>query len=127
EVAVPDASSGTFLMVAADAYVVFSGSRAKRRPRDRTSAAVLVSPGDEGGPMTNGAIHTGTIDVGDLDLWTFTANVGDNIVVRIEIGRASCRERVWIRVYGATCELLNSSLGGVVADVSVAAVSISAL
>ena len=43
----------------------------------------VVSPGDEGGPMTNGALYTGTITVGDLDAWWFTANAGDSLVVRV--------------------------------------------
>src|SRR5258706_184607 len=53
--------------------------------------------------------HDGTNDLGDEDIWTFTANAKDNIVLRcgqlsgagpngyypwIQIGRASCRERV---------------------------------
>src|SRR5438093_728899 len=52
-----------------------------------SSDLVVVSAGDEGGPMTDGATNAGTIYLGDLDTWTFTATQG-------EIGRASCRERV---------------------------------
>src|SRR5437667_178400 len=48
--------------------------------------AVVVSAGDEGGPMTDGATNAGNIYQGDFDTWTFTATQ--------EIGRASCRERV---------------------------------
>ena len=40
-------------------------------------------PGDQGGPLTNGALHTGEILQGDLDVWTFTANAGDRIAVHI--------------------------------------------
>jgi len=38
-----------------------------------------VSAGDEGGTLTNGGIHTGTIDLGDVDLWTFHADALDTI------------------------------------------------
>ena len=38
------------------------------------------------GALTNGWTHTGTIaPVGHSASWTFTANVGDRIVVRVEI------------------------------------------
>ncbi len=43
----------------------------------------IVPPGDEGGPMTNGGNHEGTISLGDLDLWSLAANAGDNIVLRL--------------------------------------------
>ena len=33
--------------------------------------------------MTNGGNSTGTITLGDQDLWSFTANAGDNINVRL--------------------------------------------
>src|ERR1019366_5866741 len=43
----------------------------------------IVPAGDEGGPMTNGGNYAGTITLGDLDLWTFTANTGDSIHLRL--------------------------------------------
>ena len=45
--------------------------------------AFIVPAGDEGGPMTNGGNYAGTISLGDLDMWSFTANAGDNIVLRL--------------------------------------------
>ena len=39
--------------------------------------------GDEGGAMTNGGNYDGTITLGDLDLYTFTANTGDSINLRL--------------------------------------------
>src|SRR5436309_2737833 len=41
--------------------------------------AFATSTGDEGGTLTNGANQAGTIDVGDLDQWSFTATQGDYI------------------------------------------------
>src|SRR5256885_675780 len=38
-----------------------------------------TSTGDEGGNLTNGATHAGTIYLGDLDQWSFTATQGDYI------------------------------------------------
>ena len=43
----------------------------------------IVSPGYQGGPMTNGGAYSGTIPIGDQQMWSFTANAGDNISVRL--------------------------------------------
>ena len=43
----------------------------------------IVPSGDQGGPMTNGGNYSGSLTLGDLDMWTFTANTGDNIVLRL--------------------------------------------
>src|SRR5207249_2626444 len=45
--------------------------------------AVVVSTGDEGGPMTDGATNTGSIYQGDFDTWTFTATQGDFIALSV--------------------------------------------
>ena len=54
--------------------------------------AFIVPAGDEGGPMTNGGNYAGTITLGDLDMWSFTANKGDNINVRLgtTVSLATC-------------------------------------
>jgi hypothetical protein len=49
----------------------------------RAPGSFVVSPGDEGGAMTNGAIHSGTIALGELDMWSVTAAAGDSIVLRV--------------------------------------------
>ena len=74
-------NSGTFTVLVSSFY------------RDGTGTYVLhlaqfpepfiVPAGDEGGPMTNGGNFAGTLSLGDLDLWSFTANSGDNIVLRL--------------------------------------------
>jgi len=43
----------------------------------------VVPAGDEGGPLTNGLKHTGTIAVGDQDAWTVKANVNDYLYFRV--------------------------------------------
>ena len=43
----------------------------------------IVPTGDEGGPLTNGGNYAGTIDKGDMDMWTFTANTGDSVNLRL--------------------------------------------
>jgi hypothetical protein len=70
--------------------------------------AVVVSTGDEGGPLQNGATHPGTISLGDLDVWSFTANAGDNLLLRM--GAASSTP--WIRVYGPDGALADEANSG---------------
>ena len=64
--------------------------RRRRRRRHERDGHLPIEPGtdrqrgggiagDSGGPMTNGAMHTGTIDVGDLDVWTVAASTGEAI------------------------------------------------
>ena len=43
----------------------------------------IVPPGDAGGPMTNGGKYPGTISLGELDMWSFMANAGDNFALRL--------------------------------------------
>jgi hypothetical protein len=43
----------------------------------------IVPAGDDGGTLTNGANATGTITLGDQDMWSFTANKGESINVRL--------------------------------------------
>ena len=58
--------------------------------------AFIVPAGDEGGPMTNGGNYAGTITLGDLDMWSFTANAGDNIVLRLgTVGFYGNLQPVW--------------------------------
>jgi hypothetical protein len=43
----------------------------------------IVPAGDEGGPMSGGGSYAGTITLGDLDMWSFTANARENLVLRL--------------------------------------------
>ncbi len=77
-------TSGLYLVVAGDFNSTnLVGSGDYRLSLAMTGSPVVVSPGDEGGPLTNGALHTGTIETGGLDVWTVTANLGEAIVVRM--------------------------------------------
>ncbi|HMP83017.1 MAG TPA: hypothetical protein PKA41_09990 [Verrucomicrobiota bacterium] len=49
----------------------------------RTPDSFEVPAGDEGGPLTNGAAHSGVMLLGDLDLWSFEASEGDAIELRM--------------------------------------------
>ena len=73
EVAVKATSSGTFTVLVSDGGsggVVGTGTY--RLYFAKAPGAFVIPNGDDGGPLTNGGNHDGTIGLGDLDLWSFT-------------------------------------------------------
>ena len=90
----------------------------------RTPGIFIVSPGDEGGPLANGANHPGTIHPGDLDLWSFTAAKDAAISVSIgEVlgGGVDPGFNPWIRVRGPDGTTLSSVQGALTALINVTA------
>lgn len=79
-----------------------------------------TSGGDQGGVMTNGLHHTGAIDVGDVDMWSFDAAQNDTVVVRIaEVDRQPDPGFYpYIRIIGTNGAVMGSSLGDVDVEVS---------
>ena len=67
----------------------------------RARASFVVPSGDDGGSLVNGGDPQGTITVGDLDIWSFTANAGEGIVLSVarlsDTGGAFLPE---VRLYG---------------------------
>ena len=77
----------------------------------KTPDPITVSAGDQGGPLTNGAEHTGEIVQGDVDVWTFTANAGDRIAVNIGEITDNNDFRPWIRLWAPNGAVLASQSG----------------
>ena len=122
EVTVTAASSGTFIVVVGDGNSALSGTGTYRLTLAKTGDPVVVSSGDEGGPMTNSVMHTGTISTGDLDLWTFTASSGQALVVRMgEITDNTANFTPWVRLYSPTGTLLDSGFGASAGEVTATA------
>ena len=121
EVTMRATNSGTFIVLVGDGNGGLYGSGDYRLTLARTGDPVVVSPGDNGGPMTNGVMHLGTILTGDLDLWTFTANNGDNLVVRMGQITETNTFYTWVRLYGPDGALLESSVSATVAEVTMRA------
>src|SRR5438445_505556 len=117
EVTVRATNSGTFLILVSDGNAGVLGSGRYRLNLVKTGDPIIISAGDEGGPMTNGVMHTGTIDVGDLDPWTFAANAGDNIIVRVGETNSGSSLAPWVRLYGPNGVLVNDTFGSVAAEV----------
>src|SRR3989454_955663 len=73
--------------------------------------AFAPSPGDEGGDLTNGATHAGTIYLGDLDQWSFTATQGDYIALSMgEVAPVSAGFPARIRPGSPTRVLLGDGI-----------------
>src|SRR2546430_10885449 len=63
--------------------------------------------------MTDGATNSGTIYLGDLDTWTFTATQGDYIALNMgTVAPASAHFAPWIRLVSPTGVLLGNSATG---------------
>lgn len=103
-------SNATFTVVVQAVYA--NGTGPYTIHLAKSTGAFVVSPGDEGGDVTNGASHAGQIDKGDLDLWRFDVATGDRISIRI--GSPACRP--WLRLYGPNGVLFRESFASGSAD-----------
>jgi trimeric autotransporter adhesin len=105
ELAYTATNSGTFTALVSSYYQGNTGTYVLHLAQ--FPEAFIVPGGDEGGPMTNGGNHSGTLSLGDLDIWSFSANLGDNIVLRLgSVGFAGN-----LRLYGPNGALLKTSGG----------------
>src|SRR5439155_384123 len=115
-VAVNAPTSGTYTVIVGSnsgATGFFDGTGSYLLTLAQGPGAVEVSAGDEGGPMTDGATNSGTIYLGDLDTWTFTATQGDFIALSMgTVTPASAHFAPWIRLVSPTGALLGNSFTG---------------
>jgi cysteine synthase len=113
ELALTATNSGNFTVLVSDSgYGGYVGTGDYRLTFARMPGAFSVPGGDEGGALTNGGIHKGTIQLGDLDLWSFTAAVGDRVVIRVGALTATNYFNTWFRIYNPSGVLVADSGGG---------------
>ena len=79
EVTATAPANGVYLAVVGDGNGALSGTGDYRLTLAMTGSPIVITSGDEGGPLTNGVNPTGTITEGDIDLYSFTACKGENI------------------------------------------------
>lgn len=102
ELALMPTNSGMFTLLIGDsAFPGLNGTGTYQCRLVKFPGAFVVPTGDEGGPMTNGFLHLGTNDLGDLDVWSFQ-------VCRASFVSLTCEELTdggsfapHLRVYGA--------------------------
>ena len=121
EVTTRATNGGTFTVVAANYESGTIGGNGAYRitlSTTTTGSPVTVAPGDEGGTMTNGLTYQGELPVGDMEVWTFSANAGDGIVVRF--GEAVTNSSLYplVRIYGPNGAELGSNIGQAAAEVT---------
>src|SRR2546430_2160502 len=116
DVAATETTSGTYTVIVGSLTFFLMIRRPPRStlfPYTTLFRSVVVSAGDEGGPMTNGATNAGTIYLGDLDTWTFTAAQGVCISpVTGTVASAPAIFAPWIRLVSPTGVLLGNSATG---------------
>jgi hypothetical protein len=105
-ISVTAATNGTFRVAASSYYG--NGTGLYSLNLAIAPAAFIVSPGDEGGALTNGAANAGVISRGDIDMWSFQANAGDSIGVRM----GAPDYRPYFQIYGPRGALLGTGAGG---------------
>ena len=107
--------TGTYLVLVASYDSGFDGTGTYRLTMTHTPGPITVSPGDDGGPLTIGVASSGTIDRGDLDVWTFTATAGQHVSVNIGEISDLTGFQPWIRLWtpaGGNAGRHGRSLGG---------------
>jgi hypothetical protein len=116
EVAVRATNSGTFLLIAGDQTAGLTGSGTYRLTMAKTASPLTISATDEGGVLTNGLAHLGSIEAGDMDAWSIPAIAGESIVVRM--GEITSTLTPQLRLYDPSGALIKSSSAAAAAEVS---------
>ncbi len=108
-------TAGTYTLVVSGYYYGNTGTY--RLTSIKTSGAFIVPVGDEGGALTNGQNHDGTIPVGDIDPWSLTASINDTIVLRV--GELSGGNTFYpqLRLYGPDGNLITDENANAEAEV----------
>ena len=112
--------TGTYTVLVASADSGSNGTGTYRLTLAKSPGGFVVPSGDEGGAMTNGANHTGAIQLADLDQWTFQANAGDAISVSIGEVTDTGSFWPWIRLRSPTGVQLGSGYGALSGHINVA-------
>src|SRR2546426_199489 len=124
DIAATAPTSGTYTVIVGS-YLsgYFDGTGSYLLTLAQGPGAVVVSNGDEGGPMTNGATYAGNMYQGDFDTWTITATQGDYIALSMgAVSPISAHFAPWIRLVSPTGALLgNSSTGQGASDIAATA------
>jgi hypothetical protein len=119
EVIVRAPSSGEYLLVAGDTSSGWSGTGDYRLTSAKTGSPLTISPSDEGGSLTNGLTHVGSIETGDIDVWSIEARAGESIVARMgEITPGLSPE---LRLFDPAGGLIGNNLSTIAAEVAVRA------
>ncbi|MBV6520406.1 MAG: hypothetical protein MNPFHGCM_00513 [Gemmatimonadaceae bacterium] len=118
QIAVNAASTGTYTVLVSTADAGNDGTGTYNLTLAMNPGPITISPGDQGGAMTNGANHTGSIFVGDTDAWTFTANQGDYIGLAVGEVTGSAGFTPWIRLVSPNGTVIGNQWNAAAAQIA---------
>ena len=109
--------AGTYTLVVRDGPFNVNGCGDYRLYFANIPGNYSVPAGDEGGALTNGGVHAGTIELGDLDLWTFQADALDGIAAQLdEVGTTALKPHLLL--YGPDGNRIDQNDGADSASIS---------
>ena len=73
--------TGNYTLQLADDTSPGNGTAEYQLYYGKIPGSFIIPAGDEGGALTNGGIHPGTITLGDLDMWTIELEALDTFIV----------------------------------------------
>ena len=118
-------NSGTFTVLVSDSQNFFYGGTGAYRLYFAHFPGPFVVPSDDEGGSLTGVDAFGTIQLGDLDLWRFTACRGNNITLTMTQLSTTNTFNPWLRLYGPDGVLIGDSGinngGATTAQIAVAA------
>ena len=113
EVALTATNGGTFTVLFSDTgYGGDNGTGTYELYFAQFPGTFVVPAGDEGGSLVSGVDALGTIQVGDLDLWRFTACPGDHVTLQLNELTTTNNFYPWLRLYGPNGVLIGDGGGG---------------
>ncbi|BBO84835.1 hypothetical protein DSCO28_54010 [Desulfosarcina ovata subsp. sediminis] len=107
---------GTYTVNVLDGSSTLDGTGTYQLFLSKIPGDFIVPSGDEGGALTNGGVHTGTIEVADMDMWTFSADASDTVTLQVSETSGSGFNPI-ILLYGPGGSLIDSNAGSASANV----------
>lgn len=104
--------AGEYRVIVQDANSDVTGTGDYQLYLMKATGGFIIPTGDEGGVLQNGAVANGSIELGDMDAFRFSANANDTVRIALaEVGNDSLQPLLLL--YGPDGDLLNSNVGAV--------------
>jgi hypothetical protein len=117
-------NSGTFTVVVADGSYYngdYGDAGTYQLSYVKAPGTLVISPGEAGGPLNSGVNPEGVINIGDLNVYTFTICKGEFISLSLNRLVNNGGFDPWLRLYGPTGALLGSVANATSAQINLTA------
>jgi hypothetical protein len=124
EVTLLATNSGTFTVLVTDGSYYngnYGGTGTYQLSYDKTPGTFVVSAGEEGGSLNSGVNPEGVINIGDLNIYTFTICKGEFISLSLNRLVNNGGFDPWLRLYGPNGVLLGSVANATSAQINLTA------